>query len=104
MVRGMERHVPQASRELPDPRAAHYWDGDGQLMTGYRETLGLSEDAWDIFLVYGPDVRWDGSLPPEPLYWAHQLGTRDKPRVQGPYLDAATFLAKTRDALALRQP
>lgn len=102
MVRGMERHVPLAARELPDPRASHYWDGDGQLMAGYEDVLGISEPAWDVFLVYGPEARWDGDLPPAPLYWAHQLGTREQPRVKGPYLDAATFLERTRDALAQR--
>lgn len=37
MSRGMERDVPKATSEVPDSRAAHYWDGDGQLIRGYRE-------------------------------------------------------------------
>jgi hypothetical protein len=101
MVRGLERDVPLASRELPDARAAHYWDGTGQLMDGYQQVLGISERAWDVFLVYGNDARWEGDLPPAPLYWEHQLGTREQPRVQGPYLDGPTFLQETREALAL---
>lgn len=104
MVRGMARHVPQASRELPDARAAHYWDGEGQLMDGYQQVLGISERAWDVFLVYGPDARWEGEAPPAPLYWEHQLGTREKPRVHGSYLHGPTFLQRTRDALASPRP
>jgi hypothetical protein len=99
MVRGLERDVPDASRELPDPRARHYWDGDGQLMDGYQRVLGIEEPAWDVFLVYPPGVLWEGTDPPPPAYWAHQLGTREAPRVEGPYLDGPTFLQQTRAAL-----
>jgi hypothetical protein len=99
MVRGLERDVPEASREMPDPRARHYWDGDGQLMDGYQRVLGIDERAWDVFFVYPPGVLWEGDDPPVPAYWAHQLGTREEPRVDGPYLDGATFLQATRAAL-----
>ena len=100
MFRGMERDVPKATAELPGPRVRHYWDGDSRLVKGYRETLGISEDAWDIFLLYEPGTTWDGDLPPAPAYWMHQLGSASRPRVSGPYLDAATFLRKTREILA----
>ena len=100
MVRGLERDIPHASRVLPDPRAEHYWDGDRLLMDAYQRVLQISEPAWDVFLVYGPDTRWEEDLPPAPHYWAHQLGPSEKPRVHGPYLDGSTFLLKTREALA----
>jgi hypothetical protein len=99
MFRGMERDVPKATREVLDPRASHFWDGDSLLGKGYRETLRLSEDAWDVFLLYGPEARWEGNLPPAPAYWMHQLGSRRKPRVNGPYLDPAVFLERTRERL-----
>jgi hypothetical protein len=104
MFRGQERDVPRATREMPDARAAHYWDGDSLLVKGYRETLGLDEDAWDIFLIYGPDARWEGDRPPAPDYWMHQLGSARSPRVQGPYLDADTFLRELRARLAAARP
>src|SRR5687767_2397795 len=66
MFRGREADVPRATAEVPDPRAAHYWDGDSLLVKGFRETLGLNEAAWDIFLLYGPKARWDGERPPAP--------------------------------------
>lgn len=100
MFRGMERDVPRAMGEMPDPRAAHYWDGDSLLVKGYRQTLGMQEDAWDIFLIYGPDAAWEGDAPPAPQFWMHQLGRPGAPRVGAPYLDADTFLAKLREVLA----
>lgn len=104
MFRGREADVPKASREVPDARAAHYWDGDSLLVKGFRETLGLNEPAWDIFLLYGADARWDGERPPAPAFWMHQLGSARRPRVNGPFLDAAVFLERTRALLgAVRQ-
>lgn len=102
MFRGMERDVPKASREMPGPRVSHYWDGESVLGKGYRKTLGLSEDAWDIFLLYGPDAKWDGETPPAPDFWMHQLGSPRRPRLAGPYLDADVFLQKV-EALFSRQ-
>jgi hypothetical protein len=90
--RGLERDVPGATLELPDERATHFWDASGVLMSGNRETLKLREEAWDIYLLYGPDAKWEGELPPAPRYWSHQLGSREEPRLNGPWLDGKTFL------------
>jgi hypothetical protein len=99
----MERDVPRATREMPDTRASHFWDGESVLSKGYRNTLGISEDAWDMFILYGPEVKWESADPPVPAYWMHQLGTERKPRVSGPFLNPGTFLQKTRELLASRQ-
>ena len=99
MFRGRESDVPKATKEVLDTRALHYWDGDSQLVAGYRQTLGFNEPAWDIFLLYGPETLWDGDRPPAPEFWMHQLGSRRNPRVKAPYLDAASFLARTRALL-----
>jgi hypothetical protein len=88
---GQEDDVPVATRFVPDARATHYWDGLRVMMRGYRATLGLSEDAWDVYLVYGSRVRWEGELPPKPDYWMHQLGSEREPRAKGPYLDPEVF-------------
>jgi hypothetical protein len=104
MFRGREADVPRATAEVPDPRAAHYWDGDSLLVKGFRETLGLNEAAWDVFLLYGPEARWEGERPPAPAFWMHQLGSARRPRVNGPFLDAAVFLEQTRALLAAARP
>jgi hypothetical protein len=100
MFRGMERDVPKASTEVPDQRSFHYWDGASLLVNAYRDTLGLPEPAWDIFLLYDRSARWDGDSPPKPAYWMHQLGSARRPRVNGPFLNAATFLERTRQLIA----
>ena len=99
MFRGLERDVPRATREVADPRTRHYWDGASSSMRAVRATLGVTEDAWDVFLLYPPGTTWDGTNPPAPEFWMHQLGSRDKPRIAGPYLDPPVFLARTRDVL-----
>ncbi len=91
MLDGREEDVPVATRLVPDPRATHYWDGQGWSMRAYAEALALPEEAWDMFLIYGPDARWEGDLPPEPRFWMHQLGSPDQPRVAAPYLDPQVF-------------
>ena len=100
MFRGRESDVPKATTEVLDSRASHYWDGHSLLVSGYKQTLGFNEPAWDIFLLYGSRARWDGDRPPFPDFWMHQLGSRRNPRVNGPYLDADSFLTRARAILA----
>ena len=101
-VRGRDSHIDAAAALVPDSRLHHFWDGGARLMNAYQDVLGLPEDAWDVFLLYDADARWDGPTPPRPHFWMHQLGSREKPRVQGPYLDAATFAREARTLLAGR--
>lgn len=96
---GAQKDVPVATRFMPDDRATHYWDDGGGLMSAYTRVLGLPEDAWDIYLIYGPEARWDGDLPPPPQFWMHQLGSRDSPRVKGPYLEPDEFARRVRALL-----
>jgi hypothetical protein len=103
MFFGAERDVPRATREVSDARSLHYWDGESASMRAVRATLKLSEDAWDIFLLYPPGVRWEGDNPPTPEFWMHQLGSDSNPRLNGPYLDPETFLTRTRAVLATTQ-
>jgi hypothetical protein len=103
MSRGLERDVPKATTEVPDWRASHYWDGGSQLIKGYREVLGLNEPAWDIYVLYGPDARWDGDLPPRPSYWMHQFGSKRRPRANGPFWDAASFLDRVSQLAIVRR-
>src|SRR6516165_1153098 len=37
--------------------------------------------AWDVYLVFGPEVHWEGS-PPAPTYWMHQLGRAGPPELR----------------------
>jgi hypothetical protein len=91
---GHESNVPEATHTVADRRASYYWDGAGYLVHAYDRTLGLGQDAWDVYLLYGPDTRWDGPNPPEPQYWMTQLGGANAPA-----LDADTFAGHTRTLL-----
>ena len=90
-VAASERDVANATRYVRDERAKHYWDGEGALLHGYEPALSISEDAWDIYMVYGPDARWEADAPPRPDYWMHQLDLNSAPK-----LDAAAFAEKVK--------
>lgn len=77
---------------MSDRRSRHYWDQGGWLMRSYARRLGLSGDAWDVYLIYGKDSRWDGE-PPKPDFWMHQLASR----APAPELDGEQF---AREAIA----
>jgi len=77
-----------ATRFVPDSRATHFWDASKLLVHGYDSVLGLGQDAWDVYLVYGPTARWDGPTLPRPDFWMHQLST-----TAGPPLDPGVFTA-----------
>jgi hypothetical protein len=92
---GHEKNVDQATHTVADPRVSHYWDGDGYLVHAYDQTLHLGQDAWDIYLIYPPGVRWDGAQPPASAYWMTQLGG-----TEAPALDKTVFADHARRMLA----
>jgi hypothetical protein len=94
-LNGHENDVDEATHTISDTRVTHYWDGNGYLVDAYNDALDLGQDAWDIYLLYGPDARWDDTRPPAPLSWMHQLSDVDHPT-----FDAATLAAQTRAELA----
>lgn len=99
-----ESDVPRGLATVPDARATHFWDGDGLLMRGYGPVLGLPRigsrtiNAWDIFMIYGPDTKWEQSAPPMPDFWMHQLLS---PGIRAPRLDGAKFAAQAVQLLEL---
>jgi hypothetical protein len=89
-----EVDVPLATRFVPHAQASHFWDADGTLAKAYRARLGLGEDAWDVYLLYGPNARWTGDQPPTPDFWMHQLGSIAAPRAAAPHLAPDRFARK----------
>lgn len=95
---GLAGAARSASRRLADARAQHFLDPDWRLITPYATLLpGLhlppEEPAWDVYLVFGPEVRWEAK-PPLPTEWMHQLDAGPLPL----HLDAKK-LADRIDAL-----
>ena len=79
--------VGRATKSLPDPRVAHYWDGAGELVQGFAPVLGIDDKAWDVYLLYDQNAEW-ADAPPKPKYWQEQLGISDETKLDGPKLTA----------------
>ena len=97
---GRESDVPEATATFPDQRARHFWDADGWTVQHFKGVLDIDVDAWDLYLIYAADARWDGPQPPTPVFWMHQLRGVDN----GPPLDASIFGERVQQALAASMP
>jgi hypothetical protein len=86
-----EKDVGVATRVVSDLRALHYWDESGATMQQWRQMMGMTEDAWDVYFLYDRSAKWTGDLPPKPRFWMHQLGSLS----EQPYLDPDVFAAQT---------
>jgi hypothetical protein len=93
-----EKHVAETIPLLNGPRIHHYWEDTGIIGQHYREIMDVDHYVWDFWAIYGPDVIWDGMLPPDPEYFEHQLGVtsgRYRTFPKGLVLDADRFATKT---------
>jgi len=92
-----EKHVAETIPLLNGPRIHHYWEDSGIIGQHYREVMDVEHYVWDFWAIYGPDVTWDGLLPPTPEYFEHQLGVtggRYRTFPEGLVLDADRFASK----------
>ena len=94
-----EKDVGVATRLVPDTSAMQYWDGSGVTMHVYDKVLGLGQDAWDVYFLYGPSARWDRELPPKPDYWMHQLQGQPPERL----LNGDKFAEETNKLLQIKK-
>lgn len=80
----------EASADLAPAPLRAWWLSNNNPAEAFAPAIGLQRNhlAWDIVLVYGPDARWEGSTPPTPAAWWHQLGGEDPTRKMGPDLEA----------------
>ena len=58
--------------------------------------LGTPEAAWDVWMLFDRDVRWEGDLPPRPAWWEHQLNGMPPELL----LDSERFAKKAREILS----
>jgi hypothetical protein len=98
-----EEHVAATIPLLQGPRIHHYWEDTGIIGQHFSEVMEVEMYVWDFWMIYGPEVRWDGLLPPAPDYYEHQLGVtsgrfRGFPREK--VLDAERFAAEVAGYLA----
>lgn len=64
----------RATALVPDSRARHYWTPSDSTAWAFQAVLPLVDEfAWDVILVYDRGVEWNGTTPPAPTYFMHQL-------------------------------
>jgi hypothetical protein len=99
-----EHHAGDSMPLLDGPRIHHYWEESGIIGQHYSEVMDVDMYVWDFWAIYGPEAVWEGTLPPVPDYYEHQLGTTSGRFHVFPnerVLDAERFTAKTREFLEL---
>jgi hypothetical protein len=58
---------------LNDNRLKHFYDCNQTVGKTIAASVGwYGKVAWDIYLFYGPTVKWT-EAPPKPDCWMHQL-------------------------------
>lgn len=67
-----------ATKLLRNRRVHHYWNPSGAFGRQLAEAVGLKRGdelvyAWDVWLIYGPEARWEGTRPPRPRRLMRQL-------------------------------
>ena len=60
-----------------DTRIVEAWDAQRAAGVLFARMLKLKGTAWDVYLLYGRGVRWEGQEPPVPSFWMHQLEKED---------------------------
>jgi hypothetical protein len=95
-----EEHVADTIPLLNGPRVHHYWEETGIIGSHYSDAMDVGMYVWDFWAIYGPDARWEGTIPPKPDYYEHQLGISSQRFRTFPkelVLDAERFAAKTQE-------
>ena len=60
-------------KALSDDRINHFYDRHKTVGKTIANSVGWNGNvAWDIYLFYGPTVKWT-EAPPKPEFWMHQL-------------------------------
>lgn len=90
-----------ATKFASDSRATQYWDAPAVLVHAYDKVLGLDQDAWDVFMIFDPNARWDGPTPPVPDFWMHNLNLPRRAGANGSHIDVTVFAAHADSLLQL---
>ncbi len=81
-----------------DARVAQQWDGERMSGKVVAKTLNLRGNAWDVYMLYAPGVKWTGEAPPAPTFWMHQLRA-ETGADQRVCLNPSVFLGKVANLL-----
>lgn len=92
----------RARMTLPDARVKHFWDGEAKLGHDYHRALSLPENcrmAWDVYLLFRVQIKWQEPSPLLPTFWMHQLSCMSKEL----YLNTEVFRSEVERMLAESQ-
>jgi hypothetical protein len=101
------KDVPKAASLIHNPDVHNYWNPTGSFGRLLSRSVGLENQgrqvyAWDVWLLYGPEAKWDSAGPPRPQLLMHQLSALQG-NPQFPHLDTRVFAARVH-ALLTRLP
>jgi hypothetical protein len=97
------KDVMPAARLLQNPQVRNYWNASGEFGRALAKAVQLKSDkelvyAWDVWLLYGPEAEWAGTMPPQPRLLMHQLWKLEGTRFQK--LDSKVFARETQALVA----
>lgn len=95
--------VTPSMKLLQNPNVRHYWNESGAFGRELAKSVGLKRGdelvyAWDVWLIYGPEAKWEGTSPPRPRLLMHQLRAMQG-STEFPYLDSAAFAQEAQQLL-----
>jgi hypothetical protein len=89
------------SEAFQDSRVMQMWDFDRNAAGMFGRALKLDVEAWDVYLLYSPRIRWENQeRAPEPVFWMHQLSSAD-PKLR---FDQTRFFEETKYLLEAEDP
>lgn len=96
------KDVAPAARLLENRQVRNYWNESGEFGRALAKAVQLKNDketvyAWDVWLLYGPEVEWTGSTIPQPQLLMHQLWKLEGTKF--PKLNSATFAREVHNRL-----
>lgn len=99
-----ETDVPKAAQLLRNPHVQNYWNPSGAFGQMLSQGVGLKNAehavyAWDVWLIYGPEAKWEGPNPPRPRLLMNQLGAL-RGSTEFPHLDSHVFAQQVHALLA----
>jgi len=102
------KDVAKAEQLLHNPNVQHYWNPSGAFGRLPSRAVGLKNSegpvyAWDVWLLYGPEAKWEATDPPRPRLLMHQLGAL-RGSTEFPHFDSHAFAQQVRTLLAQLPP
>lgn len=96
------KNVAPAARLLQNPYVRNYWNASGELGRALANAVQLKNDketvyAWDVWLLFGPEVEWTDTTIPQPELLMHQLWKLEGTKF--PKLDSAIFAREVHNRL-----